>query len=320
MKNLIFMEPVYKDYIWGGNNLKEKLKKNTPYEKTAESWEISSNNNGDCKILNKEFDGKKLSDLFNNCKLKEEIFGTSCEDMKEFPLLIKFIDAKDNLSIQVHPDDNYANNVLKEPYGKNEMWYIMECEENSKIIGGITESLTKKELKSVVENNKIKDYLNYLNVKKGDSIYIPAGTIHAILKNNLICEIQQNSNITYRVYDWDRVDKNGIGRELHKNEAIDTIKTDIIPKIIHQDTNNNLQTIADNQYFKVDKINCTEKFSDKTISKSFYAINVVAGSGKIKTTCEEILIKKGDSFLIPASLGKYEVFGTIEFLRTHVSF
>ena len=255
MNNIIFMEPVYKDYIWGGNKIKDELKKDTPFEKTAESWEISANKNGDCVILNKEYEGKTLSDLFKDESLKEKIFGTKCLKLSEFPLLIKFIDAKDNLSIQVHPDDDYAQNELNQPYGKNEMWYIMECDEGSKIVGGLTKKLNAEELKNAVENNEVKDYLNYLDMKKGDSIYIKAGTLHAILKNNLICEIQQNSDVTYRVYDWDRVDKDGKGRQLHKKEATETIKTDIIPNVIHSDINNKVQTIAENRYFKVDKIN-----------------------------------------------------------------
>ena len=319
MNNIIFMKPVYKDYIWGGNKIKDELKKGTPFEKTAESWEISANKNGDCEIINQEFKGKTLSELFSDEAIKEEIFGTKCTNLEEFPLLIKFIDAKDNLSIQVHPDDEYAQNKLNQPYGKNEMWYIMDCKEGAQLVGGMTEKLSKEELKDVVENNKIKDYLNYVDVKKGDSIYIAAGTLHAILKNNLICEIQQNSDVTYRVYDWDRIGKDGKPRELHKQQAIETIKSEIIPDVIHSDNNKEVQTIAENKYFKVDKINCIDKFEDETLNTSFYTINVVAGEGKIKTETEEITIKKGDSFLIPANLGKYEIRGKVEILRTNVN-
>jgi len=319
MNNIIFMKPVYKDYIWGGNKIKDEFGKDSPFEKTAESWEISANKNGDCEIINSEYKGKTLSELFSDNNIKEKIFGTKCKKCTEFPLLIKFIDAKDNLSIQVHPDDDYAQNKLNQPYGKNEMWYIMDCEEGAQLVGGMTEKLSKEELKDVVENNKIKDYLNYVDVKKGDSIYIAAGTLHAILKNNLICEIQQNSDVTYRVYDWDRIGKDGKPRELHKQQAIETIKSEIIPDVIHSDDNKEVQTIAENKYFKVDKINCNEIFEDETIKTSFYTINVVAGEGKIKTETEEITIKKGDSFLIPANLGKYEIEGKIELLRTNVN-
>lgn len=317
MSNIIFMEPIYKDYIWGGTTLKEKLNKNTPYERTAESWEISANSNGNCKILNGEYKDKTLADLFNDKEAKEKVFGTKCTNMKEFPLLIKFIDAKNNLSIQVHPDDEYAQTIGLSN-GKNEMWYIMDCEDDSKIVGGLNKKLNNNQLEEVINNNTIKDYLNYINVKSGDSIYIPAGTLHAILKNTLICEIQQNSDTTYRVYDWDRIGNDGKPRELHKKEAAETIKTEIIPEVKHTDNCEVYQKIAENQYFEVYKINCKEVFKDYTNGDTFHTINVVNGNGIIETEYQKIEIKTGDSFIIPATIGKYKIIGKIELLRTNV--
>lgn len=315
--NIIFMEPVYKDYIWGGEKLKKEFNKNTPFDTTAESWEISSNKNGDCRIINKEYNGKTLKNLFEDEKLKEKIFGRKCKDLKEFPLLIKFIDAKENLSIQVHPDDEYAKKIGLES-GKTEMWYIMECKDNGKIIGGLNAKLTKSELKDAIENDNIKDYLNYLDIKKGDSIYIPAGTVHAILKNTLICEIQQNSDITYRVYDWDRKDKDGKGRQLHKKEAIETINTKNETSIIHSTEKLEIQKIVKSEFFEVEKINCNNIFEDVSNFTTFFAINVVEGEGSIETITEEYKIKKGDSFLIPAFLGKYKIEGNITFLKSYI--
>lgn len=315
--NIIFMEPVYKDYIWGGEKLKKEFNKNTPFERTAESWEISSNKNGICQIKNEEYEGKTLKDLFEDEKIKEEIFGKKCKKIKEFPLLIKFIDAKDNLSIQVHPDDEYAKKIGLES-GKTEMWYIMECEENGKIIGGLNSKLTKNELQDVIENDKIKDYLNYIDIKQGDSIYIPAGTVHAILKNILICEIQQNSDTTYRVYDWDRKDKEGKGRQLHKKEAIETIKPENVPTIIHSKEELQTQKIAKSKFFEVEKINCNSVFEDTSCADTFFAINVIEGEGFIETATNKYEIKKGDSFLIPATLGKYKVLGKIKFIKSYI--
>ena len=313
--NLIFMEPVFKDYLWGGNRLKNELHKNSDLDITAESWEISSNNNGDCKILNEEYSGMTLSELFAKKNLRELIFGTKCRDLEEFPLLIKFIDANQNLSIQVHPDDGYAKTIGL-PNGKNEMWYIMDCKENAQIIAGLKHSLSKQELENIINNNRIKDYLNYADIKKGDSIYISAGTVHAILSGVLICEIQQNADITYRVYDWDRKDKNGNSRELHKEQAIQTIKPDIIPEIIHEN-NENIQIIASNKYFETQKINISGMFVDNSDTNSFYTINIVDGEGKIKALEMEYNIKKGDSFLVPATLGKYEFEGKMTILKTY---
>ena len=170
------------------------------------------------------------------------------------------------------------------------MWYIMECKDNGKIIGGLNAKLTKSELKDAIENDNIKDYLNYLDIKKGDSIYIPAGTVHAILKNTLICEIQQNSDITYRVYDWDRKDKDGKGRQLHKKEAIETINTKNETSIIHSTKKLEIQKIVKSKFFEVEKINCNNIFEDVSNSTTFFAINVVEGEGSIETINKEYKI------------------------------
>ena len=315
--NIIFMYPVYKNYIWGGKRLKEEFNKNTSLDIIAESWEISSNENGICKIKNKEYEGKTLKNLFEDKNLKEKIFGKKCEKFKEFPLLIKFIDAKNNLSIQVHPDDKYAKKMGFKN-GKAEMWYVMECEENGKIIGGLNSKITKEQLQSIIENDNIKDYLSYVDINKGDSIYIPTGTVHAILKNTLICEIQQNSDITYRVYDWDRKTENGKERQLHKKEALETIKIENKPIIVHSNDELEKQKIVESKFFKVEKINCDEFFIDNSCLDTFFAINVIEGQGIIETETNKYEIEKGESFLIPATLGKYKILGKIKLLKSYI--
>ncbi len=308
--DILFTEPIYKDYIWGGYRLKKDLNKKTPYEKTAESWEISCNQNGICKVKNGEYKGELLTKIYEDLAKKEMIFGTNCSKYKEFPILIKFIDALDNLSIQVHPDDNYARAKGFE-YGKTEMWYIIDCGKEAKLIAGMNKKLTKSELKDIIENNRIKEYLKYQYIKPGDSVFIPAGTLHAILKDTLICEIQQNSDITYRVYDWDRIGKDGKGRPLHKEDAINTINSEYIPEIIHS-TNEEDQVIVSNKLFEVSKIVCKDTYENKTCLKSFEAFCVVKGEGKIDGS----KIGLGDSFIIPASYGKYKIEGNIELLKT----
>ncbi len=309
---IIFLEPIYKDYIWGGHKLKEELGKASPYEKTAESWEISSNQNGICKIKNNEFSGKDLREIYSNTEIKESIFGKNCNKYSEFPILIKFIDAMNNLSIQVHPDDTYARKQGFQ-YGKNEMWYVMDANVDSNLIAGMNKKVSNEELKDIVENNKIKDYLNIVPVKRGDSVYIPAGTLHAIMSGLLICEIQQNSDITYRVYDWDRVGKDGKPRQLHIKEAIDTIRPEYIPEILHS-TDEATQVLASNDLFKVEKIICGEFIQSTTNSDTFEAFCVVDGNGKI----DGIEIKKGDSFIIPSSYGSYLIEGKLEMLKTTI--
>lgn len=205
MKELIFLEPFYKDYIWGGDRLKTYLNKNTPYEKTAESWEVSTNEDGKSTIKNGEYIGKTIDDIFYSEK-REEVFGTKSKDLDKFPLLVKFIDAKTNLSVQVHPDDDYAKRV-EGSLGKTEMWYIMDCKPEAKLICGLKEGVKQESLEGILRSDNVSEYLNFIDIEKGDYIYIPAGTIHAILGGILICEIQQNSNLTYRVYDWGRTRK-----------------------------------------------------------------------------------------------------------------
>lgn len=307
---IMFTEPVYKDYIWGGYRLKNDLNKKTPFEKTAESWEVSCNKNGVCTVRNGEFAGKLLTDVYSDEVRKEAIFGSNCNQYDEFPILIKFIDAMNNLSIQVHPDDEYAKKIGL-PNGKNEMWYVMDCGVDSQLIAGMNKTLSKEELTNIIENNQIKEYLNYVPIKPGDSVYIPAGTLHAILNNILICEIQQNSDTTYRVYDWDRVDKEGKSRPLHKAEAINTINSTQIPKVVHS-SNEQIQIIASNQLFEVSKIVCKNDFEGVTTSNSFEAYCVVNGNGMI----EGYHMNRGDSFIIPANYGNYKIEGNVELLKT----
>ncbi|MBR2290466.1 MAG: class I mannose-6-phosphate isomerase [Clostridia bacterium] len=310
--DIIFLEPVFKDYIWGGYKLKNQLNKKSPFEKTAESWEISCNPNGICTVRDGELKGEKLSDIYADSSKKEAIFGTNCGKYTEFPILIKFIDAMNNLSIQVHPDDEYARQNGF-PYGKNEMWYVMGCEENAKLIAGMSKVVSKEELKDIIENNQIKNYLNEVPVKTGDSVYIPAGTLHAIMSGLLICEIQQNSDITYRVYDWDRVGKDGKPRQLHQKEAIDTINSSYIPEILH-DNGNQEQVLASNDLFEVKKLVCQGSLEGETSKATFEAYCVVKGNGMINGN----QVQLGDSFIVPACFGKYEINGDLEVLKTTV--
>lgn len=310
---VLFLEPVYKDYIWGGTKLKEYFGKETTTDITAESWEISTNADGISKIKNQDI---TLKELFDNKDTRVEIFGTKTKDMEKFPLLIKFIDANSNLSVQVHPDDEYAKEN-EEDTGKTEMWYIIDCLPNSQIICGMKKEVQQEDVEDIIRNNKIKENLNYVNIKKGDSIYIPSGTIHAILGGTLICEIQQNSNLTYRVYDWDRVGNDGKPRTLHIDKAIDVINVNANPRIEHE-KQEECYRVSDSEFFKVDKINVKEEYKDESNKQSFYAINVIEGMGTIEYKNNVCNLKKGDSIIIPAGLGEYAIKGNIEFLKSYV--
>lgn len=263
--------------------------------------------------------GKDLKELFADNNHREEIFGSKTKQMKTFPLLVKFIDAKDNLSVQVHPDDKYAKQY-EDDIGKTEMWYVMDCDENAKIIYGMKKDVKQEEIADIIKQGKLRDNLKELSIHKGDIIYIPSGTVHAILKGTLICEVQQNSNLTYRVYDWDRLGKDGKPRELHIKKAIDVIRQDANNNIIStkgQKANTCINRIAC-EYFKVDTIFVETYYLAKTARESFEACMVVDGSGFIRVNDKKYDIKLGDSFILPANLGEYELEGKLQILKAYL--
>lgn len=313
---VIFLKPIFKNYIWGGTNLREKLQKESQEEKIAESWEISANENGNSIIKNGQFRGKTLNQIYtdSNIKIKEKIFGTKCINKKEFPLLVKFIDANQNLSVQVHPDDKFAKQYECSS-GKSELWYVIDCEENANIICGLNNS--KIDIKEIMKNNQIKKYLKVIKIKKGDCIYIPSGTIHALLSGTIVCEIQQNSNVTYRVYDWNRKDSSGNARELHVDKALKVIKPR--NKVILKHTlNKKKQILSRNRFFSVDLINVENCYKDRTKKTTFYAYNVIEGRGILKSDNTEYTISAGESFIIPSNIGKYEILGKVKLLKSFI--
>lgn len=305
IKEPLFFIPIYKSIIWGGDKIKKELNRKIDLNIIGESWELSAHKN-DISILsnNKNIN---LLDLFNNKEIKEDIFGTKCNNLDKFPLLIKFIDANSNLSIQVHPDDNYAK-INENDSGKNEVWYVMDCNNDTNIIYGLNDKAKGISNKEIVNN--ITNYINYEPIKKGDLISIPAGTIHSILSGTFICEIQQSSDITYRVYDWNR------GRELHIDKAIDVINPNTNKKIIN--CNNIEGNIYSSNNFNVDMININS--SNKFISskESFTVYIVVEGSGIIESNNYQKKLEKGSLFLIPSNLGEYNLSGNMRLLKVYL--
>ena len=319
MKEPIFLEPIFKDYIWGGTKLKTLFGKNTPYEITAESWEVSTNKNGKSIIRNGIHKGKDLEELYQDKKLRETIFGTKTKEKDIFPLLIKFIDANSNLSVQVHPDDKYAFEKENGEKGKTEMWYIMECKQGAQIICGMKESVKQEQLADTLQKTNLEDYLNFVSVEKGDCIYIPSGTIHAILGDTIICEIQQNSDLTYRVYDWGRKDKDGKPRELHVQKATEVVRVENRPNVIKTASWGECEReIYSSAFFKVNKLTIRGIKKEVSNRETFYAMNVVNGTGSIQTKEKNYNLKVGDSFIIPATLGEYELNGNMELLKSYL--
>lgn len=289
-----------KDYIWGGTKLRDEYGKTDDCERIAESWELSCHHDG-LSII----EGMNIP-LVEYLAKHPEAMGENCKKFDDFPILIKLIDARDNLSVQVHPNEKYAMEHEGE-HGKTEMWYIIDCEPDSSIIYGFKDKITKKEFRQAIENNTLFDKLNIVPVHKGDVFTIKAGTLHAIGKGILLAEIQQSSNVTYRVYDYGR------NRELHIDKAIDVARLTPTPPTPIKPVENIKNSYADDykiinsKYFKVFLEHGNTKYISFHIPKksSFTHVLVIEGNGIIQAdycTSETkiIKIKKGDSFFISA--------------------
>lgn len=310
---LLEFNEIEKEVIWGGNSLASVYSKPFDKNKTiGESWEISDLPNDNNIVANGEFKGKTLSYLVK--QYGEKLLGKKYKE-NYFPLLIKLIDSKDKLSIQVHPDEEYANKRHNK-HGKNEMWYIMNTSADAKLLIGLKENITKEDLKNAVDNHKnIENMFNYFDVKKGDAFYIPSGCIHAILGNSVIAEIQTPSDVTYRLYDWNRVDKNGNSRELHIEDSFNVIKDinayELKSKKENKVKNEKLEIngVFSNEYFSTDEYIIKDSFSSKTNDESFEIIIVLEGKGSIESDIENNIIQlnAGKTVLIPASLGNYTI-------------
>lgn len=308
--------PEYKEIIWGGNRLKSEYNKKSDLNNIAESWELTCRKDGMNVISGGEYDGLTLEEYIN----KEGFSVVTNRNLERFPLLIKFIDAEDNLSVQVHPDDEYglknANSL-----GKTEMWYIIDAKPGAKLVYGLKENCTIEEFKSAINNNTVETKLNYVNVKKGDVFFIPAGLVHAIGSGILLAEIQQNSNITYRVYDYNRIGKDGKTRELHINDALNVIVNRSqaeIEKIQFSTNVKNVTTLASCEYFTVDKFNIDGSCQFSTNVESFNSILCLNGVGYIEFNNEKYSISKGDSYFIPANMGTYSAVGNLEIIISKI--
>lgn len=301
-----------KDYLWGGTKLISEFNKKTDLEKAAESWELSTHPDGESVVCGGEFDGMKLSEYIR-ANGGDTLIGANAAAFDFFPILIKLIDAKDNLSIQVHPNDEYALRVEGE-YGKTEMWYIVDCDDDAYLYYGLNCEVTKEEFEARIKNNTLLEILNKVPVHKGDVFFIPSGTIHAICSGILICEVQQNSNTTYRVYDYDRRGADGKPRELHIEKAIDVSNLFPSPSIEKSTTN----TLASCKYFTVEKLVCNGTATVEVDDKCFRSIVVVDGNGTLELNGDVSELKKGDSVFIPSQNGTVTLKGDFEAILSYV--
>lgn len=308
--------PAVKDYVWGGSRLKSEWGKISDSETIAESWELSCHNDGAAVIADGEYSGRTLkSVLEQNPALK----GKKCDLFEFFPILIKLIDAKSDLSIQVHPDDVYA--LEKEgQYGKTEMWYIVDCDEGSGVYCGFKKPVSKAELECALRSGNITDYLNFIQVKKGDCIFIPSGTVHAICGGLLICEVQQNSSLTYRLYDYDRKDKNGNKRPLHIEKALDVVDTGKVCKLNEsvKQLSDNVRQLADCRYFTTYEIKVRSEYNGNADSGCFISLTCVEGCGCIEHSGKSYAVSRGDTYFLPAGLGNFTLKGNMTVISATV--
>ena len=308
---IIFLNPVFKQMIWGGSRLKSKFGYEISGDKTGECWAVSAHPNGDCVVKEGIYEGKTLSQLW-----KEEpgLFGNS--DLDRFPLLVKIIDAKDDSSIQVHPDDDYAKEHENGSLGKTECWYILDCPKGASLVVGHNAG-SKEELQEMIRQGKWSGLIREVPVKKGDFIQIESGTVHAVKGGLMILETQQNSDITYRVYDYDRL-TDGKKRQLHVEQSIDVITVpapsaeDIVKSALDL-PENTLNELISCDYYKVWKLEVTKSVSFEQ-THPFMIMSVIEGEGMING--QEI--KKGDHFILPHGFGTVDMQGRITVIASSV--
>ena len=305
---ILKLKPACKDYIWGGRRLIDEYNKPYEGERLAETWEMSCHPDGPSVIVNGEHAGKSLAEYVT--EQGKGVLGSNCQIFQDFPIMIKFIDAKDNLSIQVHPNNIYALEH-EHQYGKTEVWYVLDAGENAFLYYGFKHEISKEEFAERIANNTLLEVLNAVPVHKGDVFYIPAGTIHAICRDIVIAEIQQSSNVTYRVYDYGRVGADGKPRQLHVEQAGKVTKLEP-PK----DDYNFGGHLVRSPYFTVDQVD--GGYAGNCDDESFTSVLVVDGSGTICCGDEKLEVTKGDSLFLPADSGKFALDGSVKALITRV--
>ena len=301
--------PIYKEYLWGGNKLKEVLQKDVKTTTASESWELSGVEGNVSVASNGELQGKTLQELIDT--YKEELLGASVYKRfgNKFPILIKFIDAKLDLSVQLHPNDALAKE-RHNSFGKTEMWHVMQADPGSKLIVGFKETLTKEEYLEHLENGQLLEILNQEEVKAGDTCFINTGKVHAIGAGILLAEIQQTSDVTYRIYDYERKDKDGNTRELHTELAVDAIdyqkKDDF--KVNYGTEYNSSNNMVTCDYFITNYLNVVGTFVKQLVNRDSFTIYIcVDGQAQIKVGENIEKLAQGETILIPATINEISI-------------
>lgn len=322
MEPFVKLLPAFKDYLWGGTRLRDLYGKKCDYDIIAESWELSAHKEGPSIVASGRHKGLLFPEYLE--RIGREKWGWKCQPLDRFPLLVKLIDARDNLSVQVHPDDSYALEHENE-YGKNEMWYILSCEPDSCIYCGFRRDVTRQEVQKAIEEDTILELLNRVPIRPGEAYFIPAGTVHAIGKGSLICEIQQSSVCTYRLYDYRRKDKYGNYRELHLQKALEVMNyshyevqrfdSETVEKADYR-----LKILSRCKYFECMSCILRGSFPLEMDGNSFCSLVCVRGNGVLacRDGEEELPMGAGDSVFVPAGETHLMLTGEGEFIITHI--
>lgn len=311
MQNKLYplkFQPILKDKVWGGNKLKTVLHKNTSSKQTGESWEISAIDNSVSVVDNGPLKGKSLTSLLSIYKkdlVGEEVYN---KYGNKFPLLFKFLDAGQNLSLQLHPNDEIAKK-RHNSFGKSEMWYVLEVDPKAGIYVGFENGTTREDYLQHLQEGSLEKIMNFVEVKPGDVFYIKPGLVHSIGKGVLLAEIQQSSDITYRVFDWNRRDLNGEPRTLHTELALDAIDFEFEDfKIEYQNESNAFQTLVRNDFFKTRRIDLSKNIEiDYSTTSSFIVFMCVKGKAVFYTDEFSASLKFGETLMIPACVDVIEI-------------
>lgn len=314
MKQPIFLKPIFQERIWGGTQLSEMYGYQIPSNQTGECWAISAHPNGQSMVRHGDLEGKMLGELWSE---RPDLFGYFESD--RFPLLTKILDANDDLSVQVHPNDEYAKEYEFGELGKTECWYIIDCDEGADMIFGHS-AKSKEEFVHMIQEGQWDELLQRVKIKPGDFFYVPSGTIHALCKGTLVLETQQSSDTTYRVYDYDRVGQNGELRELHIEKAIEVTTvphtaTKVEPTLAKMN-GSTITTFVEEDYFTVYKWDI-ESRAELVQDGPFTLGSVIEGIGTLITSEGEFALQKGDHFLLPNGVERFEIEGQLSIIASH---
>lgn len=319
-KEILVLSPAGKDYLWGGNKLNTEYHFNMDLHPFAEAWVCSAHPDGPSIVSSGKYKDQKLLDVLCD---HPEYLGTKVKD-GQMPILVKLIDAKKDLSVQVHPDDDYAMQYENGQKGKTELWYILEADENARLVYGFEHPVDGKELKHAIRNGTLENDLHFESVYRGDAFLVEAGMVHAIGKGILLAEIQESSNLTYRLYDYNRIDKNGKKRELHFDKAMKVLNTEPVkivrrkPRKVSYFYGCTRELLGRCKYFEVEKIQVTKGFSFSVKEESFQILLCTNGEGGLEMENSDnkpVRFHKGSCLFLPADTGRCYVLGECELIK-----